>query len=671
MRNKKFETLNKAQKEFDVREIISPFVTIFGIVSYVFIFLTFARSSDSSEFWDKMIYGSALAVVLFFILLDRLSKKKIKYLNSPVVTIGGYLSIFVGIGGIEVHGNQDLRTVYWMGFGPIFLIVLAGMSQLIWKVIGTSSKLNRWLSFFTLFLIPIYLISVFQTTSSLKETYSSTYNLNESFAPLVGRLPFVDFVPQYSTFYGFLLWPVKSLIAHTNMASTILIAMFLISILTVGIGVAIVKRIFSSYKSKWTLAFLFVVPLTLITQFPAKSSFSGSISSLLSALPERLFFGMLILFTFSTSLYKTGKEKNFLTLFTGFLSGTFFWMNQDFSIFASISVFLVPLIFTQKKEKFRHIILLTSGILIGVIIYPLIVLAEGRNIDPNLIGFMQRQFTAGFGAERIWLPGPSLFVLSLLCALVFATIVAEKRIRALPETSQIAANIIIKFQIASVFSIWALIGFTYFLGRSYASGQLQILFLPTSISLAAFIGGILDLGGRAVLSPTRPNGKKGKIASQKNSQKATSILVTAIFAIPFVSVIEVPNPAIELYRIAGYGHHTHWPQSAIINLDNSAEKKEIEELRKKGSVATFAVAGNYLLYKYGIPSGLIVNAPSDIQMSAEVLKIQCNFLSKLKIKTLILDEEGVQAFGTRSGKMCGYQISQTTNSFPIPYAVRI
>jgi hypothetical protein len=671
MKNQKSDTLDKAQKVFDVWQIISPFVTIFGTVSYVFIFFTMARSSDSSEFWDKLIYASALGVVLYFILLERLSKKKMNYVNSPAVVFGGYLSILIGIGGIEVHGTQDLRTVFWMGFGPIFLIVLMGMNQFIWKVIGTSSKLNRWLTSLALFSTPIYILSLFQTSTSLKDTYSSTYNLNESFAPLVGRLPFVDFVPQYSSFYGFLLWPIKSLIPHRNAATVILIAMFLISILTIGLGVKIVTRIFSSHKSRCALAFLFVAPLTLITQFPVKSGFSGSISSLLSALPERLFFGTVILFTFSKSLYETGKKRNFFTLSTGFLSGTFFWMNQDFSIFAFISVFLVSLIFSQKKEKIRHATFLILGFMMGVILYPLLVRAGGRNIDTKLIGFMQRQFTAGFGAERIWLPGPSLFVLSLLCALVFATIVAEKRLRSLPENLKIDVNTTNKFQISSAFAMWALIGFTYFLGRSYASGQLQILFLPTSISLAAFIGGILDLGGREAISPTRQNGKKGRLLSKKTSQKSISILVTTIFAVPFLSVIELPNPAIELYRIAGYGHKTHWPHSAIIDLDNSTVKKEIAELRKRGPVATFAVGGNYLSYRYAVPSALIVNAPSDIRISSEVLKIECDFLKNLSAKTLILDEEGVQAFSLQGGNMCGFQISQATNGFPNPYAARM
>lgn len=56
--------------------------------------------------------------------------------------------------------------------------------------------------------------------------------------------------------------------------------------------------------------------------------------------------------------------------------------------------------------------------------------------------------------------------------------------KSMSESGDYSLNSLIGF----TFGLWSLFGFTYYLNRSYASGQMQVLFLPLAISLAAFVG---------------------------------------------------------------------------------------------------------------------------------------------------------------------------------------
>ena len=136
--------------------------------------------------------------------------------------------------------------------------------------------------------------SFWQNSNTVIDADHSEYVLNEILATTNGQWPYANFIPQYQTFYGFLLKPFAGSLNAAQLSNLAIVGLTIISYATIALGVYLAWQALD--KRSWILAIGLIVPFTALTQFPTREGYLGSISALLSGLSIRVFPGLLLLF---------------------------------------------------------------------------------------------------------------------------------------------------------------------------------------------------------------------------------------------------------------------------------------------------------------------------------------------------------------------------------------
>ena len=637
----------------DSDQVFILFSKIFGLVAASTLTFQLLRSGNKSESWDKAIFATALVVGIFgFISLFIVKTRHFKF---DIATFAlALVGIILGVAGIEQHDPINgvvLSNRLWLGYGPYTLIPLLVLAAVIWRIWTWKNLGNLWktlLAFVAGISLILASLSFWQDANSIIDPDHSEYVLNEVMAIRAGNWPFENFIPQYQTVYTF----VAAMLGGTSTDSTaeiILLLMVIVTLLCLVIGILLV-RLTHPHKSLIP-AILIVIPFTAVTQFPTREGYMGSIASLLSGLSIRIFPGLL-LFSFAlwvlTSPRLNAKNSRFAFLILGIISGWTMWSSQDFGIAATITTFVIISIVPLKTgiKKIAALISLTVGFVAGFFTYHLISLLTGHSINYDYFAFFARQFGSGFGAENMRTPGPVLVILPLIIALAVAHLHVIRVSQSID--SEFSARLYSNGVLGLLFSSWSTLGFSYYLNRSYASGQMQILFLPISIALGALISSVLLLRERE----NRPTAEIS-IRNPVQSKSRHSLVFTLIAALPLATVISLPNPSIELDRISQGAQSPRWPKPTITAA--IADAQAGVEFAKKNSVsiAYFGASSNYVSDTTGIKSAAILNSPFDLYMSQETVRVTCQYLESLKPQYLVLGDEGAALFQFENKTLCG------------------
>jgi hypothetical protein len=617
--------------------------------------IQFFRQKNTAETFDKIIYLSAIAIGIYYSLKQMTRTKQI-YKLSLAFKFFGLVSIIIGIAGLESHDSisQDYYQKLWSGFGIQILILTICLAPFIYQVYTWSSlKLfsKAVLAVLSIIIVGFMFTAIFQKDNSIIDLYHSEYVINEIYAIPAGNMPYVDFIPQYGIFYSLIAGLMAKLFSISISINLILI------LITAGTSIAILIAIYLVFKShnrnSLTLAILLVVPFTSITKFPNRTDYPGNIFDLISAVPIRILPGLvigMILLNLLTASKNIGLWK--ICLF-GFVVGTSFWLNQDFVLISAFISILYLFLFGDFRKKAFYIF---GSVLVGLVSYPIVAIQFG-NFRFNSIGFFALQYSSGYMAEPIQTPGPVLVILPLITALFFASttpLILEKFKKYVIEPEFRRALIT-----SSFFSCWSLIGFTYYLNRSYASGQMQILFLPLSVASASYF---YYLFPKVESIPWRFKDffKKNIWAGSNLKHQIPNLSLAVLMALPLASIIAFPNPQLEINRLTNAPSANKWPlpknQQAFSDIENQLS---ILKSTNKGEIMYFGSSGNYVDLKYGIKNTTIFNSPFDLLMSSKMVDIQCDNLKVLQPKYLLVNDAGIaiaQAFPNST--LCGiYSIS--------------
>lgn len=628
-----------------------------------FIFIVQAlRGSAQSEGPDKAIYLFAVLIAGIFLLMgfSKLTKSNGKFLYGVLT----FLITAVGIAGVEQHAPINgvvLSNRLWLGFGPYTLLLALLITPIVFKIIDWRSLNIMWKIFLsTIFLINTILVvpSFWQSAATVIDPDHSEYVINELLAPLVGHWPYSDFIPQYQSFYGFLLKPFVGGMSAAQISNVALILLTILSFLTLIIGVYIAWNAID--RRSVALAIGLVIPFTCLTQFPTREGYLGSIAALLSGLSIRVLPGLALLGLLVLIIRKTVLSVPRVRLVTflifGFLSGLVTWQSQDFGIAAVVTSYLV----IAYASSTRYIDVKTSaialiGYLPGFALYPIIAGVAGKSVDFKYFLFFARQFGSGFGAERIRTPGPVLFILPLLVLLVVTHgIYIHKSKKKSVETGDYSLNSLIGF----TFGLWSLFGFTYYLNRSYASGQMQVLFLPLAISLAAFIGILIKDPVRTLVFG---NLQKGFIFSPraiKEKNFAWVLPLLLIISVPFASILLTPNPSVEMKRIDEAKTTPRWPKPTVIASVKDAKIAANYAKENRLSLAFFGASSFYVEKETGVESVSILNSPFDLFMSQKTAQVSCDYIFKINPDVLVVSDEGANLFQFEGKTLCNTYIQQ-------------
>jgi hypothetical protein len=331
----------------------------------------------------------------------------------------------------------------------------------------------------------------------------------------------------------------------------------------------------------------------------------------------------------------------------GALTSLTVWSNQDFGIAAALVVavfmFFIPLHTLTKRSSVYLLFIAGAGL--GFLMIHLLYLSHGQSINYEFFGFFARQFGLGFGSESIHTPGPVLIVLPLILALAISHLYLLRRARGSIDATNF--RLLSNSVIGVLFSAWAALGFVYFLNRSFASGQLQVLLLPVAISLGALIGSVLLLRK----SENRPILDLSFRNLTRKGNKHLYVL-SLVAALPLASLVLLPNPLIEVQRISEGIQEPRWPKASITQSLADSEAGIDFTQKEKSSIAFFGASANYVTMQTGIPSAIIFNNPNDLMISEEAMSVGCEFLLKNPPDYLILSQEGAALFTRLDSNLC-------------------
>ena len=637
-------------------------IRAFALTGSLIFVIQLLRGPAQTEGPDKIIYLLAILIAGIFLLLgfSKVSKSTGKYIHGSFA----FIVTAIGIGGIEQHAPINgvvLSYRLWRGFGPYTLILALLIMPVVFKIIEWRSLNIAWKALLsTLFLINSVLVvpSFWQSAATVIDADHSEYVINEVLAPVVGYWPYSDFIPQYQSFYGFFLKPFVGSMNASQISDVIFIALTILSFATLILGVFIAWNAID--RRSIALAIGLVIPFTGLTQFPTREGYLGSIAALLSGLSIRIFPGLvligLLILLLRMRSESTTIKRTIAYLAFGFLSGVVTWQSQDFGIAAVVTSFLVIAYASSSRFlEFKNTAIAFIGFIPGFALYPIIAGIAGKTIDFKYFLFFARQFGSGFGAERIRTPGPVLYILPLIVLLVVVHgIYVYRSKKSASESGDYSLNALIGF----AFGLWSFFGFTYYLNRSYASGQMQILFLPIAISLAAFVGILVKDPVRTLVFGNLQKGFLFSPRAMKEKNFAWVIPLLLIISIPFASLLLTPNPSVEMKRIDEAKTAPRWPKATIVA--SVADAKIASEYAKTNgqSIGFFGASAFYVEKETGVQSLSILNSPFDLFMSTVTAQTSCDYIYKINPDVIVVSDEGANLFQFEGKTLCNVYIQQ-------------
>jgi hypothetical protein len=623
------------------KDSLSRFVFGSAATVIVLYLLWYGLKNPLTEGVDKVYFLAALVVgALAFVL--RFPERA-----ERALSVTGLTGFAIMVWGLLTVEHLSMVNTLWLGFGRTVTIATLVLIPLAGYVLRPSAAIARpyRLAGYAL-LVAVGLVgalSFIQTRTSLMQPNHSAYVFNEVYAAAAGHYPYTDFVPQYQTLFTYLFLPVISLLGPEQALNPVLVVFSALSLVTVGLGV--LAGLMATRGLNRLLAPLVILPLVFITQGPGRLQWGGSISALHSAFPVRMLMptliGVVIALLPALGVQRWHPYRHALPL--GVLIGLSCFHQVDFGLAAAVSVGALLLITEVPARLLRSLASYCGSVAAGFLAVPLLHWLAEKPLDAGKIGWFVRQFGGGFGSEPMQIPGPVLVVLPLLVGATVTCLAALRAQRAAlrsgswvelgllnslrpepvadslrpPAPDHALVSVQRAALLGSYFGVFAIAAFPYYLNRSYASGQLQILFLPLGVALCAC----------AQIIAASPEWIE-------RARSAKTLLFRFALAVPVASMVLLPSPRHELTRLGGEHSETHWPseKTASVLAIGDAWKR----LGSYETVGYWGNDGNYIQSMIGVRNVTRFNSPLDGSMSPAARKELCAGIDKLQ--TLILGE---------------------------------
>jgi hypothetical protein len=642
----------KAQLEFPFpRDSLSRFGLACASPALALCVLWYGLRNPLTEAADKIYFLGALAAgaLVFF---ARVPKR-----SSPISAGVSLLGLAVMLWGTLSIEHVNLLGMFWLGFGKRVALLALALIPLVGFLLRPHSELPRAarvLGYCVLALVlGIGALSFFQTRTSLLQPDHSAYIFNELYALPAGHVPYRDFVPQYQTLFSYLFYPLIEVLGVDRALNPILCIFWALSMATVACGV--LAGWMATRGLNRLFAPLLILPIVFLTQGPERRDWIGSIGTLHSAYPVRMLWptllGVLLAQLPALGVQAWQPRRHLLPF--GFLIGLGCFHQIDFGLAAAVAAGTVIVMAQPWARLPRILSLWAAAVCAGFLAVPLLHWLADVPLAARRVGWFVRQFGGGFGSEPIQIPGPVLLVLPLLVGCTVTCLAALRAQRAslaggswteLGLMARLAARsprnapsepplasaglgpdllpVRQAALIGSYFGVFAVAAFPYYLNRSYASGQLQILLLPLGISLAATVQ--LIVGSREWEEQRRSLG---------------SLMLRLSIAVPIASLLLLPSPRHEWDRLQGEHAETHWPgpkTAAIVALGQGWKR-----LGSYDAVGYFGTDGNYIEAMTGLHNVTVFNNPLDGSMSRAALQELCGGIVRKGLSRLILGEYGL------------------------------
>jgi hypothetical protein len=466
--------------------------------------------------------------------------------------------------------------------------------------------------------------------------------INDMLGPVAGRIPDATYIPQYTNLYGWLFWPLKSLLSTTALVGAMSIFLTLMDFAAVLLAVRIVKRALG--MRGYLVAIALVVPLTYVTSH--QLGVTSSIASLFQELPIRLFSGFLVMaigLTDLVLLYRGSVRAGHLLLI-GFVCGVIAWNSQDFGLAATVVYGLMILFGAMRPARRRAIGAWLAGLIVGVASYPIFLLCIGSPLNLSFVGAFIKLFGSGLGTAPMQVPGPVLVVMPIVvCSAAAGWVLMRSRSREGMPMDPILDQATVTLTFAGT---WSVLGLLYYVNRAYAAGQLQTMLLPCAVCIGALLSIAIHSNEVRALWQEKLDFTRSQLPA-----KAKLIPVGTLVCLCFSSALLTPDPvsaAKTLLNPPSTTGFANFDVPAIIQAIHTAQAYTGD---KSGELTYLGENFNYVSLVTQVPSNAVLFPfPFPFAAPGGVTQIDCQYLATHHSTWMVLSLEAVQGFGTSA---CG------------------
>ena len=548
------------------------------------------------------------------------------------------LGLVWGIWTIE--RPQLLNFGYWEGFG--YDVALASLALLLllmvaWPPRHLATPLRIALGTLVVAVCAFDVLGAIRTLDYMPAVNNNLNEINDILGPAAGKIPDSSFIPQYTSLYGWLIEPLKGVLSPLALVGAIAIMLTVLGFVTVALAVLVAKRVLADRG--WVLALALVVPITYVT-----SHVTGDISSIASLFQElaiRLFSGFLIaaigLHDLMLMYHGTLRARRLVAV--GALCGLVAWNSQDFGVAAMATYGLMVLVVPRPSIRWRALGFWLTGMVFGLALYPLFLLAIGRPLHLGFVGAFAKLAGSGFGTAPIQVPGPVLVVVPILISATAAgwALIAARRKRTSGDGPVDRAAITLAFV-----GTWTVLSLVYYISRGYAAAQLQSTLLPCGVSVACLVS--VALHSEQV--DHTPWARGDTTTWGRVSGKVTLFPVGLFVCLCFASALLTPDPVLAttelLHPPAGGGYTTY----DLPQITAAVNRARTYTAGKPGSLTYLGESFNYVALAMHVPSDAILfpyalSPPGD----QSVVQIECQYFDDHHSQWLVLSTNALAAFG--------------------------
>lgn len=618
-----------------------------GLSGIIVGFLWWARHNDSAEWWDVALYllvmfVSSISTIWSIVFPTRPDQGVASVLRKrTVIGIVGVLSgwFFILFFGFQNELLRPYAIPRFIGFDYWFLLILVIVS-VVFPYVIEKSHTTRWGYGLTVALALWVCVVSISTFFIANDAFHNMYVVNEILTPVVGRLAYHDFVPQYSTLLNMWIWIVSQWPISTESTEIINISVFGIIITTIVVAVLIIHIVYQSMERKSVpLAIIFALPPMIMSSFPIWNRIIESTPSadFYSIIPLRLFS---IIIPFFVSIHFFEKWNSTIrphhAWYLGVIIGLVIFNNNDFGFMAACTLGII-VIFNPYIKHWTAKFMAGLCYFVGILSLFFIIISSyslmGKPFHTEFLFWFSRQFSGGFGALMIAFPGPGTMIITIavtLCVIAGLNIIRPSVNHEWLIENPLRMRNYLQF---SYFGIIAAISLFYYINRSSAR-SLGISIIPLAISFYALWN--LIRFNSSTSSTITTSFVRSMAIFPVALIFGYTLLPTGIYSpLKYTETIMRERTSDMLESSNGTDTFSKWP---FDNIKLTATKLSTENL----SVGYFGPFGHIADIYTNVPSTLMFNHPQDMMMSKSAKQLLCSNVFNDNIEVVIIAEVSIE-----------------------------
>jgi hypothetical protein len=598
------------------------------------------NNNNTAANFNKPIYLCVLVVAFAVKVMFLRAHRSARW--DSVVAVLASCGLIWGIWTIE--RPEILHEGYWEGFGN-HVAIAATVLLLLFGTVVQPQRFTRpvrlGLGLVAGILCVCDVLGAIRTFDVMTAVNNNQNEINDMLGPLAGRIPDGTYIPQYTSLYGWLFRPLKSLLSTDALVGAMAIFLTLMGFATVLLAVRIVKRALG--LREYLVAIALVVPLTYVTSH--QLGVTSSIASLFQELPIRLFSGFLVMAVGLADLvllYR-GTLRAKRLLLVGFVCGVITWNSQDFGLAATLVYGLMILVGAMPHVRKRALGAWLAGLIVGVASYPIFLLSIGSRLNLSFVGGFIKLFGSGLGTAPMQVPGPVLVVMPIVVCSAAAgwVLMRSRRQQATPADPVLdLATITLTFA-----GSWSVLCLLYYVNRAYADGQLQTMLLPCAVCIGALLSIAIHSDEVRALWVERLD-----LTRAQMSAKTSLIPVGILVCLCFSSALLTPNPVLAAKTLANPPPATRFSNFDLPPIIQAVRTAKEYTAGKSGELTYLGENFNYVSLATRVQSNTVLFPLPPDGLVVAVIQIDCQYLDDHHSRWLVLSSFALDVFGPRA---CG------------------